>query len=64
MVLAATFRVENDTFIQQLRTAIQEDNTTKTILKKMGQGDIEGFAKKKKFFTFLKKNLCADKTPE
>ena len=35
MVLAAMFRVENDTFIKWLRTAIQEDKITQTILKEI-----------------------------
>ena len=52
IILAATFRVENDTFTERLRTAIQEDETTQTILKKMGQGDVKGFIKKDKFLLF------------
>ena len=52
MVLAVTFRVENNTFAEQLRTAIQENNTTKIILKKLSQGEVEKFAKKNKFLLF------------
>ena len=52
MVLAATFRVENDTFIEQLRTAIQEDETTQAILKEINQGDIKEFIKEDKFLLF------------
>ena len=64
MVLAAIFRVENSTFTKYLRVAIQSNNITQTILKKMGQGDIKEFTKKKLILTILKKNLCTDKTPK
>ena len=43
MVLAAIFRVENNTFAEYLSTIIQEDETTQVILKEMSQGDVEGF---------------------
>ena len=33
MILAATFRVENNTFAERLQVAIQEDKTTQTIKK-------------------------------
>ena len=52
MVLAVMFRVKNNTFAERLRTAIQKDNTTKAILKKMGQGDVKGFTKKDKLLLF------------
>ena len=52
MVLAATFRVENNVFAEQLRIAIQEDETAQTILKEMSLGDIEEFTKKDGFLTF------------
>ena len=35
MVLAAMFRTENNTFAEQLRTAIREDETIQIILKKI-----------------------------
>ena len=41
---------------------VRDDETTQVILKKMSRGDVEGFAKKKKIFTVLRKNLCAVKT--
>ena len=55
MVLVVTFRVENNTFAEQLQTVIREDETTQTILKKMGQGDIKEFTKKDKFLLFHKR---------
>ena len=36
MVLAATFRVENNIFAKQLKIVIQEDEITQAILKEMG----------------------------
>ena len=36
MVLAVTFKVENNVFAKQLWKVIQEDETTQAILKKMG----------------------------
>ena len=35
MVLAVMFRVENNTFAERLRTAIQNNKTTKATLKKL-----------------------------
>ena len=55
MVLAATFRVENNTFTKQLRTVIQEDETTQTILREISQEDIKEFTKKDKFLLFQKR---------
>ena len=52
MVLTATFRVKNNVFAKQLRTAIQEDKTTQTILKKMSLGNIKEFAEEDKFLLF------------
>ena len=52
MVLVATFRAENNTFAERLRTAIQEDKTTQAILKKINQGDIKRFTKNNKFLLF------------
>ena len=52
MVLAAIFRVENNVFAEQLRTAIWEDETTQAILKKLSQGDVKEFIKKDKFLLF------------
>ena len=52
MVLAITFRVENNVFTKWLQTVIQEDETTQIILKKMSLGDVKEFAKKDKFLTF------------
>ena len=52
MVLAVIFRVENDTFAEQLRTVIQEDKTTQTILEEMSQEDIKEFTKEDKFLLF------------
>ena len=52
IVLAATFWVENNTFAEQLRTAIQSDDITQSILKEMGQRDIKKFIKKDKFLLF------------
>ena len=46
------FWVKNNTIIEWLRTAIQNDDTTQTILKEMGQGDIKGFIQKDKFLLF------------
>ena len=43
MVLAAIFRVKNDTFTKRLRTAIQNDETTQIFLKKISLGDIKEF---------------------
>ena len=43
MVLAITFRVKNIIFAEQLRTMIQDNETTQVILKKMSLGDIERF---------------------
>ena len=36
MVLIVMFKVKNNTFMEQLRIVIQEDDTTKVILKKIG----------------------------
>ena len=55
MVLAATFRVKNNTFTEQLRTATQEDNITKTIIKEMSQEDIKKFTKNQKFLLFQRR---------
>ena len=52
MVLAATFRVENNVFTKWLRTVIREDETTQDILKEMSQGDVKKFTKKDKFLLF------------
>ena len=52
MVLAVIFRVKNNIFVERLRTAIQEDKTTQTILKKISQGDVKEFTKKDKFLLF------------
>ena len=52
MILVVTFRVENNTFIKRLRTAIQDNKTTQAILKKMSQENIKGFIKKDKFLLF------------
>ena len=52
MVLAVMFRVENDTFAKRLRIATQNNETTQAILKKMGQGDVEGFTKKDRFLLY------------
>ena len=52
MVLAATFRAENNIFAKWLRTVIQEDNTTQDILKEISLGDIKEFIKKKEFLLF------------
>ena len=52
MVLVVTFRVKNNVFAEQLRTVIQEDKTTQTILKKMSLGDIKEFTKEDGFLTF------------
>ena len=65
MVLAATFRVENNTFAEWLRTAIQSDETTQAILKKISQGDVKEFAKKDGFLLFqgriyVPTKLCSD----
>ena len=38
MVLAVMFRIKNDTFTERLRTVIQDDETTQTILKKNESG--------------------------
>ena len=46
------FRVKNDTFTKWLRTVIQEDDTTKIIMKEMSQEDIEGFTNNDKFLLF------------
>ena len=43
IVLAAMFRVENNTFAEWLRTVIQNDETTQVILKKMSLGDVKEF---------------------
>ena len=43
MVLAATFRVKNNTFAERLRTVIQNNKTTQVILKKISLEDIEKF---------------------
>ena len=52
MVLVIIFRVENDTFTEQLRTVIQEDDTTRAILEKISYENVEGFAKDDKFLLF------------
>ena len=52
MVLAATFRVKNDTFTKQLRTAVQENRTTQNILKEVSLRDIKEFIKKNRFLLF------------
>ena len=46
------FRVKNNTFIEQLRTVIQEDDTTKTILKKISQGNVKEFTEEDRFLLF------------
>ena len=52
MVLAAMFRVANDTFAEQLWAAVQNDKITQTILKEISLGDIEGFTQKDKILLF------------
>ena len=52
MVLAVTFRAENNTFVEQLWIAIWEDKTTQAILKEISQGDVKKFTKKDKFLLF------------
>ena len=52
MVLAATFRVKNNVFTKWLQIAIQEDETTQIILKKMSLRDVKGFTKEEKFLLF------------
>ena len=52
MVLVATFRVKNNIFAEWLQTVVQEDKTTKAILKKISQKDIEEFTKKDGFLLF------------
>ena len=52
MVLAVTFRVKNNIFAEQLRTMIQDNETTQVILKKMSLEDIEEFTQKEKFLLF------------
>ena len=52
MVFTTIFKVENNTFTEQLRTAIQNDKTIQTILKEIGQEDIKEFTKKDKFLLF------------
>ena len=52
MVLVVMFRVENDTFTKQLRTAIRDNKTTQAILKEINQGDIKEFTKKDRFLLF------------
>ena len=52
MVLAVMFRVENDTFAEQLQTVIRDDETTQAILKEIGQKDVKEFTKKDKFLLF------------
>ena len=52
MVLAATFRIKNDGFAEQLRTVVREDETTQVILKEMSQRDIKKFTEKNKFLLF------------
>ena len=52
IVLVATFKVKNDTFAEQLRSAIQKDKTTQAILKKISQEDVKKFTKKDKFLLF------------
>ena len=52
MVLAAIFRVKNNTFIKWLRTAIRNNKITQVILKELSQGDIKKFTKKDKFLLF------------
>ena len=37
------FRVKNNAFAKRLRTVIQNNKTTQTILKKISQGDIKEF---------------------
>ena len=49
MVLAATFRIKNDTFAERLRTAVGNNEITQAILKEMSQGDVKEFTKKDKF---------------
>ena len=44
MVLAATFRVKNNTFAEQLRIIIQNNDTTQAIPKEIGQGDVKRFS--------------------
>ena len=43
MVLAATFRAKNNTFAEQLRTAIQNNRTVQAVLKEISLEDIEEF---------------------
>ena len=52
IIPAAIFRVENDTFAEQLQIVIREDQTTQTILKEMSQGDIKEFTKEDEFLLF------------
>ena len=52
MVLAVTFRVENNDFAEWLRAVIREDETTQNILKKMSMRNVEEFTKKDKFLLF------------
>ena len=46
------FRVENKTFIKELRIAIQKDETTQAILKEMSLGDVKKFAEEDRFLLF------------
>ena len=55
MVLAATFRVKNDDFTKQLRTAILEDTSTQDILKKISLKNVKEFTEKDKFLLFQEK---------
>ena len=52
MVLAATFRVENNIFTKQLRAAIQEDKSAQNILKEISKKGIKEFTKKDRFLLF------------
>ena len=52
MVLAATFRVKNNTFAEQLRAAVRNNKIMQAILKEVSQEDIKKFTKKDKFLLF------------
>ena len=52
MVLAIIFRVKNNIFTEQLRTAIWEDKTTQDILKEISLGDVKNFIKEDRFLLF------------
>ena len=52
MVLTVMFIVENNVFAKQLRTAIQSNETTQTILKKIDKGYIKEFTEENRFLLF------------